>query len=1048
MAKQFSGLQKDIKQFSFSQGIDTGTEQTVVPLGKLHSLENGYFKKDGKISKIPGRTTLPVRRIKSEDDDAGNNIPNFQKAFTQQDHLHAVSNSTGDLTLGRYYNDALNNIFSYSKKNLSWLYTDHAASVQASKNDIAISSESNNGFQSYINPVGSIAYANLYTCSVYFTFDDSTTSTFPQIVITESDTQNVVLSETLSSSTYNFFKVISNGNLFYVFYLEGTTIKCLIYDTTALEKAYPANSRNIVTVGVPANCHLFDAMVAQNNGYVYIAYKNAGTTITVKALSILTLATQTIVYSNDIANTPINYLHIFGGESTYQKIYVGYGRTAVGSIIAYLPMNLSAATTVTVNATIAQTFVAADTVYTGDSSSFIPGFLEFKKTTVPAQQQAVILVTISNTTITAYPTFAGTYYNAFIGSKPIVVDNKIFLVLLNNNYDSSSYFLMQAMLGTYLSVDMFMVPIARINYSESGQNPTYGNETGCYISRLAIKGTLGTDCKLFFLGFTATETRGSLSLGFYRLYQPSIIEFDFDYQLKFQSVEFENKNYFNGGYIACLDSNEFIEASPLVDPKTPVVTGQGTSGSLTPLGSYAYVVVYRFIDSNGNYHDSPPSLPVLTTLTGANDEVFIEFDGPNFSRLPYMEVLLYRTEANGNIYYLEYRTTVPTNGETVPTYNSRLSDADLIVNEILYTTGDVLENQNIDSPIMLTVWRERLFALTASGVFFSKKVTVGYPASFNSLLTLNTVIGKSPPTGIAALKDKFIVFYENEIYYIAGDGPNDIGQGSFSSLELVSSGVGCTNPNSIVEADGLVFFQSKDGIRALDASLNIQYIGLELDHYITDSNQIRYGTYHDTLHQIRFGDTNRAYVYDKITQQWSTHLFNDTYQVPWEDTIVHVNPTYLSYDDPTVDFKVAGDPYSLRVRTGWINLIPIEGYQRLYRAIILARYRSPHNVVVSVFYDGVPALMEQFTITPSLTVVSDYSEANVYENDSYGGLSERAYEIEIKPKLQKCTSVRFEIHDENQSDSCESFELIGINLVLGLKNVGTKLQATSRAAPL
>ena len=89
------------------------------------------------------------------------------------------------------------------------------------------------------------------------------------------------------------------------------------------------------------------------------------------------------------------------------------------------------------------------------------------------------------------------------------------------------------------------------------------------------------------------------------------------------------------------------------------------------------------------------------------------------------------------------------------------------------------------------------------------KVGIGFNDTF-SILT--SQVGGD----IIALKgmdDKLIIFKRNAIFYLAGDGPNNLGeQDTFIEPQLISSDVGCTVKNSVVLGPQGIFFKSNKGI--------------------------------------------------------------------------------------------------------------------------------------------------------------------------------------------------------------------------------------------
>jgi hypothetical protein len=82
------------------------------------------------------------------------------------------------------------------------------------------------------------------------------------------------------------------------------------------------------------------------------------------------------------------------------------------------------------------------------------------------------------------------------------------------------------------------------------------------------------------------------------------------------------------------------------------------------------------------------------------------------------------------------------------------------------------------------------------------------------------------------MDDKLIIFKENAIFYLSGDGPNNLGQqDSFIEPQLISSDVGCSVTNSVVLTPQGLFFKSNKGIYLLSRSLGLDYLGAPVDDF-------------------------------------------------------------------------------------------------------------------------------------------------------------------------------------------------------------------------
>jgi hypothetical protein len=68
----------------------------------------------------------------------------------------------------------------------------------------------------------------------------------------------------------------------------------------------------------------------------------------------------------------------------------------------------------------------------------------------------------------------------------------------------------------------------------------------------------------------------------------------------------------------------------------------------------------------------------------------------------------------------------------------------------------------------------------------------------------------------------------------------------------------------------------------------------------------------------------------------------------------------------------------------------------------------------------------------------------VYEASSTYSGNANPYQVEIHLAQQNCQAVRFEIKDTPSAGTGESFEAVGLHLVIGLKNQIGKVRPISR----
>ena len=152
---------------------------------------------------------------------------------------------------------------------------------------------------------------------------------------------------------------------------------------------------------------------------------------------------------------------------------------------------------------------------------------------------------------------------------------------------------------------------------------------------------------------------------------------------------------------------------------------------------------------------------------------------------------------------------------------------------LLYTTGGIIENDPPPPYVDIAVVNSRMWGIPSnnrSSVWFSKKLQPGVPPQWSAAFTVALPRGSNAMKGVAGLDEKVLLFSEDDIFVIIGDGPNNSGRGgSFTGPTRVASDVGCVKRRSIVEGPFGVMFQSAKGIYSIGRDLTVSYIGAQVE---------------------------------------------------------------------------------------------------------------------------------------------------------------------------------------------------------------------------
>lgn len=404
-----------------------------------------------------------------------------------------------------------------------------------------------------------------------------------------------------------------------------------------------------------------------------------------------------------------------------------------------------------------------------------------------------------------------------------------------------------------------------------------------------------------------------------------------------------------------------------------------------------------------------------------------------------------------------------------------LSDRDAAGQLQLYTAGGVLENDPAPPCGSVVVFKNRLVVLDSEFPFtlwFSKQVVPGLPAEFSAFQVINLDPRGGPATALGVLDDKLIVFKRTEVFYITGDGPDPTGANNdFSDPQLVSTDTGCNNPRSVALVRDGIMFQSDKGWYLLGRGLATEYIGMEVEPY---NGQPATSARLDAAHNRTYFtlDGGPALVYDYQFGQWD--VFTPLSAV--DSAIYQGNFTYLdaagnAWEETPGQFLDGVQPVKLRLATGWLALNQIQGFQRVYKVLILGEFNGAHILLVKIAYDYEPDFSQVVTIdnrsrfsAQAFGAQSQFGGSSlvplamgqlpmgsglmgaagpggpVGTDDQLFGGPLQVYQFRVFPSRQKCQAIKVMVEDvQVVSGASEGFNISAITLELAGKGGAFKL---------
>ena len=452
------------------------------------------------------------------------------------------------------------------------------------------------------------------------------------------------------------------------------------------------------------------------------------------------------------------------------------------------------------------------------------------------------------------------------------------------------------------------------------------------------------------------------------------------------------------------------------------VTNSGFTGTpkvITAPRSYSFGAPNWYATLDANATSTVTTQPLTVSNVGAS---FLAFPTLRLTQKSNVRCVIYRTEAGGSRYYQVTSVTLPLLNVTTNDfayYFDAMSDTALVGNNVLYTDGGVLENDPLPASNIMTAYKNRIIAIPSEHPltwWFSKQVVPGGVAEFSASFVKNIDQRDGAITGLGVIDEKLLLFKANSVFCVVGDGPSPSGfNDDFIDAQLVTTDAGCANHKSIVRTPAGLMFQSSKGIYLMDRSLSVNYVGDAVEAYnaytVTSSKLI------STLNQVRFTMSNGVVlVYDYYVGQWS--VFDsisavDSCEFGGQFTWLKSNGKIYK-ENPSV-FTDDGAFIQLYIQTGWIQMAGIQGFQRIYKALLVGDYKSPHTLNCELTYDFVS------TVAQTITVPVASAPSGV------------PYQYRLFPSRQKCEAMQFTLYDTQSPSYGEGLSLSALSFEVGIK---------------
>lgn len=527
-------------------------------------------------------------------------------------------------------------------------------------------------------------------------------------------------------------------------------------------------------------------------------------------------------------------------------------------------------------------------------------------------------------------------------------------------------------------------------------------------------------------------------------------------------TQFGSSVYLAGGSLSTFDGRQAVEAAPLLAPEGVYVANAAGAGAMTA-GTHSVVAVYEYTDSNGRRFQSAPSLPVAAT-SAAGDRLIVAVPTLHMSQLPAAQrgqysIALYMTQAGGTIFNRILST--PNVSVTVIYSTITVSQADTTFasNELLYTqpfqSGSTLPADPPGPCTALCVHQGRVFKNLTDrpGAFeYSQQIVDGVGPQFSVVLRGQVPTESGGIVGLASLDEKLILLCARKLYAVIGTGPTSSGAYSnYSDPIEIPGDVGCHEARSILKMPMGLIFKAAKGWHLLGRDLTVRYIGEAV--YAYDSQSVTSAVLLEDRKECRFttdGINKYQLIYSYLVDQWSTALYGVVSaqgaqqqriaDAIWSSALNAFVSTSIvegvARDVAGSTFDTVGVHASVSIpitaQTGFMHLGSLNSFQRVRWLYFSSNGAPGGSLTVRVDYDDTYAVGGTSFFTINL--------ATVYAASA----STQAVDWRHKLSRQKCKSIALTF-TETPSSSADG-GLLGITsmaLQIGMKRGTNKLTANA-----
>lgn len=1097
-------LTKQGVDISFAQGLDTKTDPKRVQMGKFLQLRNSIFTKGGLLQKRNGYgqlTALPdltysyLTTLNGNLTAIGENVAAYNSAnasWVQKGIIKPLSVNTLPVLRNNLNQTACDTVVA-SNGLMCTVYLESDGSSTTAKYVIADSVTGQNISAPAVIPVASGAVTGgmrvfcLGTSFILvFTNVISAVSHLQYVAISINDTSIIsantdIAAAYVSASTLSWDGIVANNKLYIAYntttggqavkvtYLTPTFILATAHSFTG----YKATMMSLAAVFIDftSQLRLFINFYRLDSTIGFSAVLDGNLNLLMNPVQIITGPTVLNLTSTCIAEQNVCYIYYEVSNAYSYDSGIASNYIAGVQVIPILDTETSVFSSGAGSITVApgtNNYFSLFIVDQTTPANISPG-------TYVSNQVGTTLTLSANTagnsasspgdSLTfSFVTSLGVLIRSVgLASKAFAVGNNIYFLTAYQSAYQPTYFLVTG--GSHVASPVIA---AKLAYENGGGYLTLGLPSVTVTGSTAQVAYLFKDLIASVNKNTAVPS-GTQTAGIYSQTGINLSTFAIGTQ-DLDTVEIGNDLHLAGGFLGMYDGYLPVEHNfflwPDMDTTTPTdaATWADSGGSMvakpdgsTNANAYYYQVTYEWTDNQGNAFRSAPSIPIAVTTTGSGTAGQVTLNIPTL-RLTMktanpVKIVIYRWSVGQQAYYQVTSISTPLLNDTTADsvqYIDKLADATILGNNLLYTSGGVVEDVNAPSSNVLALFDTRLWLVDAEDknlLWFSKQVIEATPVEMSDLFTMfvppstSTQGPTGPITALAAMDDKLIIFKNNAIYYINGTGPDNTGANNqYSQPIYITSTVGCMLQKSIVLMPNGLMFQSDKGIWLLDRGLNTTYIGAPVED-LTIGALVNSAVNIPETNQVRFTlNTGITLMYDYYYDQWGSFVGASAISsCIYQGLHSFINEFGKTYQETPGLYLDGSSPVLMSFKTGPLRLGDLQNYQRAYFFYLLGTYISPHKLYISLSYDYETQPSQTVLISPtnySTPYGSGASQSPYGQGSPYGGPSNlESWRVFLA--RQRCMAFAIsleEIFDSTYGTTAGAgLTLSGLNIVMGFK---------------